>query len=100
MLMDEQEKGVWARKIDQLALAMEKMKLAEYMEYMNDTKRLLKINFMAGIARGFGMAVGLTVLGAVFIIMLRRLVMLNLPLIGDFIAEIVRTVNERLTSPF
>ncbi len=98
--MDEQEKGVWARKIDQLALAMEKMKLAEYMEYMNDTKRLLKINFMAGIARGFGMAVGLTVLGAVFIIMLRRLVMLNLPLIGDFIAEIVRTVNERLTSPF
>jgi len=98
--MDEQEKGVWARKIDQLALAMEKMKLAEYMEYMNDTKRLLKINFMAGIARGFGMAVGLTVLGAVFIIMLRRMVMLNLPLIGDFIAEIVRTVNERLTSPF
>lgn len=83
-------------KIHQLAIAMEKMKIAEYIEYMNNTRRLLFINFIAGLARGFGMAIGFTVLAALVLYILQKLVILNLPLIGDAIAHIVKLVNYSL----
>lgn len=89
-------RGILTRKIDELAIAMEKMKLAEYVDYLHNTKKMLITNFMAGIARGLGMAIGFTILGAIVIIFLRQLVMLNLPLIGDFIAELMRIVNDRM----
>lgn len=80
-------------KVEQLAVAMEKIKIAEYVEYLNDTRRMLITNFIAGLARGLGMAVGFTILGAIMIYILQKLVLLNLPLIGDFIAHIVKLVN-------
>ncbi len=84
------------KKIEELSVNIEKMKLAEYVEMLKNPRRLFFINFFAGIARGFGMAVGFTLLGAVILYVLQRLVVLNLPLIGDFIAELVRIVSEQL----
>ena len=83
-------------RVEQLVLAMERLKIAEYIEYINDTRRMMAVNFMAGVARGLGMAVGFTILGALVIYMLQKLVLLNLPLIGDFIAHIVKLVNYSL----
>lgn len=83
-------------KIEQLGIAMEKMKLAEYVELLNRPARLFYINFFAGIARGLGMAVGFTILGALLILTLRKLEVLNLPVIGGLIAEIVRIVQSNL----
>lgn len=84
-------------KIDELSLNMEKMRLAEYIEMLDKPRRLLYLNFMMGLARGFGMAIGFTVLAAIVLWSMQRLVVLNLPLIGDFIAEIVRLVQEELS---
>ncbi|WP_027718166.1 DUF5665 domain-containing protein [Desulfovirgula thermocuniculi] len=83
-------------RVRELALNTEKMKLAEYVELLERPWRLLYINFLAGLARGVGMMIGFALLGAVIIIVLQRLVMLNLPLIGSFIAEIVSIVQKRL----
>lgn len=83
-------------KIDNIALALEKTKINEYVDYINNRKRLIYINFIQGIARGFGMAIGFTLLGALFLYLLQELIKLNLPLIGDFIAEIVKIVKENL----
>ena len=82
-------------KIDKLITGMEKMDLAEYVELVRKPRRLLYINFISGIARGFGMAIGFTILGALLIILLRYVVLLNLPVISSFIAEIVRTVRNQ-----
>ncbi|MDD3839350.1 MAG: DUF5665 domain-containing protein [Clostridia bacterium] len=84
------------RRMDELSQDIEKMKIAEYVEILNDMKRLLYINFVAGLARGIGMAIGFTVLGAVVLYSLSRLALLNLPIIGDFIAEIVKIVQDSL----
>lgn len=83
-------------KIEQLGIAMEKMKLAEYVELLNRPARLFYINFFAGVARGFGMAVGFAILGALLIYSLQRLQVLNLPVIGGLIAEIVKIVQTNL----
>lgn len=82
------------KKLDQLAIYMEKMKLAEYVNLLHQPKRLIWVNFIAGVARGFGIAVGFTLLGALGLVILQRLVGLNLPLVGDFIAELVKYVQE------
>jgi len=84
------------KKIDELGMALEKMKLAEYVELLNRPSRLFYINFFAGIARGLGMAIGFTILGALLIYTLQRLQVLNLPVIGGLIAEIVRIVQLNL----
>ncbi len=83
-------------RIDVLAKNMEKMKLAEYVELLGDTKRLLWVNFISGIARGLGIAIGFTILGAVILFFMKKLVMLNLPVIGGFIAQIVQMVQIKM----
>lgn len=85
-------------KIADLAVKMEKMKLAEYVQLLDRPWRLLYINFIAGLGRGVGIAVGFTILGAVILYLLKYLVLLNLPWIGGFIAEIVRMVQLKVGS--
>ena len=84
------------KKLDKLSLDMEKMKLAEYVDLLEHTKKLLYINFISGVARGLGIAVGFAVLGALMIYLLRWLQVLNIPVIGGFIAEIIKIVQLRL----
>ncbi|MDD2554992.1 MAG: DUF5665 domain-containing protein [Syntrophaceticus sp.] len=83
-------------KIDELSLNLERMKLAEYVELLNNPKRLLWINFISGLARGLGIAVGFTILGAIVLSIMQRIVVLNLPVVSDFIATIVRLVQLQL----
>ncbi|MDI3534332.1 MAG: hypothetical protein PWQ82_697 [Thermosediminibacterales bacterium] len=84
------------KKIQELSVNIEKMRIAEYIKLLDNPKRLLYINFIAGIARGFGMAVGFTLLGALLLYLLQKLLILNLPLLGDFIADIVKIVQQQL----
>lgn len=90
-MLDEQFKALGER--------IEKIGIAEYLQLLNNPLRLMYLNLLAGIARGVGMAIGFTVLAAVIIMILRELVVLNLPLIGGFIAEIVQIVNVQLNFP-
>lgn len=82
-------------KTEELIARMERLNLAEYVEMLHDPKRLIWINFLAGAARGIGMAVGFTLLGALVIYFLKHLVRLNLPVISDFIADLIRMVREQ-----
>ena len=84
------------KKIDEIGIALEKTKITEYVDFINNRKRLIYVNFIQGLARGFGMAVGFTLLGALILYMLQELIKLNIPLIGNFITEIVRIVKENL----
>ncbi|KHO62726.1 membrane protein [Thermoanaerobacter sp. YS13] len=84
------------KQLDQMSEMMEKMKIADYVELMQSPYRLLWLNFIGGVARGFGIAVGFTILGAIVLYILQKLVVLNLPLIGSIIADIVKIVNQKL----
>ena len=77
------------KKIDKLSQKMEAIKINEYILLMNDTKKLLWKNFVIGLFKGLGTAVGFTILGAIVIIILRKLVVLNIPILGKYIKDIV-----------
>ena len=70
--------------------------LAEFSGYLQDRKHLLWLNFLAGLMRGGGFAVGFSLLGAVVVMLVRRLALANLPVIGEFFAEVVRMVQINL----
>lgn len=85
-----------AKKMEEQLQRLERLRLAEYVAYLEDRKRMLRVQFLMGLARGVGTAVGFTILGALLVLILQRLAEKNLPLIGDFLAELVRFVQKRL----
>lgn len=83
-------------RIDQWLATMERLRLADYVRYVEDRRRLIRTSFLSGVARGLGMAVGFTILGAMLVLALQDLARRNLPLISDFLAQIVGVVQTRL----
>lgn len=81
-------------KIELLIRGMEKMSIVEQVKIWNNPAKMIRLNFFYGIARGFGIAVGLTILVAILLFILRRLV--DLPLIGTYIAELIRIIQIQL----
>lgn len=87
---------ILSKKIDQISINMEKFKLVDYMELLEHPRKMLYANFISGLARGFGMAIGFTILGAFAVYLLQIVVRWKLPVIGDFISEIVRIVQDKV----
>lgn len=79
------------RQMERLLASMERMNFEEYLKYVDDRKRQFFVNFMAGVARGLGAAVGFSVLGAMLVVILQRLASTNATGIGGFLVEVVRT---------
>lgn len=88
--------NVIVRQIDRWLSAMERLRLADYVRYVDNRKRLFWTSFWAGVARGVGMAVGFSILGALLVWILQDLARRNLPLIGELLANIVSVVQKRL----
>ena len=84
------------KKIDKISINMEKFKLVDYVYYLEHPRKMLLANFVGGLSRGFGMAIGFTLLGAIAIYVLQVVVRWKLPLIGQFITEIVKIVQENI----
>lgn len=59
--------------------------------YLRRPTRLFFLNLLAGMARGLGFAIGMTILAALIILLLRRVV--NVPYLGNFIARILEVVE-------
>ncbi|OPX42001.1 hypothetical protein CLHUN_41160 [Ruminiclostridium hungatei] len=82
------------KKIDDMSLKMEKMKFVDYVYFLEHPRKMLWANFVGGLARGFGIAIGFTLLGAIAIYILNKIVQINLPYIGQFISDVVDIVQK------
>ena len=82
--------------IDRLLDALERMRLDEYVAYVNDRRRVIGRNLLAGLCRGLGFTLGFSVLGALLAVLLRGVVVDNIPLIGGFLAEVIRAIEARM----
>ena len=85
-------------RVGKLAVAMERARIDEYTSMLTRPWRFFFFNFVVGIFRGLGMAVGFTVIAAVAIYILSKLLrtMVDWPIVGMYIAELVRFVNQYL----
>lgn len=84
------------RRLEHLAQRMEFLHLDTYLRYAHDWKKRLFYDFLSGIARGVGFSIGFSVLGALLLYILRNIALSNLPVIGRFLADLVRIVENNL----
>ncbi|MEL7607915.1 MAG: DUF5665 domain-containing protein [Bacillota bacterium] len=82
-------------RLENLVSSLEKARFHEYLEYIANRKRMLWTNFLMGLARGIGMAIGFTLLGALVIYILRQIAASSLPVLGDFIAKLMDIVESK-----
>jgi len=66
--------------------------VVDYLEYLQSGKRIIWANFKAGVARGLGMTIGMTVILGIFIWVLTMLV--DLPVVGEYFEDAKQYITE------
>jgi len=97
----EKEKDKEEERIDSSVEQIRKTVTTEYREFLDFLKkpfRLIWVNFLIGLARGLGIAIGMTILAAIltYILILVLSKMVDLPIIGEWVAKVVGTVRDSL----
>ena len=83
------------KNLQKLNNSLEKSNIFELMELLGNKKKMFVKNFIAGMSKGIGIGIGFTLLSAIIVIVLQKIVTLNLPVIGDYIADIVDIVESK-----
>ena len=52
---------------------------------MRNKKEIIKRNFIAGMAKGVGMGIGFSIISAIIVYILQKIIKLNIPAISDYI---------------
>ncbi len=81
------------KSLDQLIKIYQESNYIEWSYILGNKKEILKRNITAGIGRGIGIGIGLTLMTAVIVVILQKIVTLNIPIIGEFISDIVDIVE-------
>ena len=85
------------KKLDKLNYLLTRNKVLELAELLGNKKELIFRNIWSGIAKGIGIGIGVTIITAIILIILQKIVTWNIPIIGEYIAEIVDIVQSNLT---
>ena len=93
MWMKNKKYHLLEKAIEELNNTLIKSNLIEISNLLGNKKKLLFNNLLAGIARGVGIGIGVTVITAILVVLLQKIVALNIPVIGEFIADIVDIVE-------
>ena len=81
-------------KLDKLIYKLERSNLEDLSNLVGSKKQIIIRNFIAGVFRGVGIGIGITIITAILILFLRHLVTLNIPIIGEYISDIVEIVEK------
>lgn len=71
---------------------MHEFNLRDVLMSINDPRRLIWLNFIAGVARGLGLTIGTAIVLGVLFFVLQNIV--SLPIIGEPIADLIEFIEE------
>ena len=94
MFAIRKKKNILNEKLDQINELLTKSKIEEISSIMGNKKQILVRNFLAGISKGVGIGIGFTIITAILILVLQQVVKLNIPIIGQFVADIMDIVEQ------
>lgn len=95
MLRKNKLEKILLKNLEQLNFVLSKNNILEIAELLGNKKELILRNLMTGIAKGIGIGIGFTILTAILLMILQKIVTLNIPVIGDYIADIVQIVENK-----
>lgn len=82
------------KSIEKLNKTLEKGNIQELTYILGNKKEVLIRNLLAGISRGIGIGIGVTLITAILIYIMQKIVTLNIPVIGEYISDIVQIVEK------
>ena len=91
---EENKIDILTRSINYLNKILQEGNFVELSYILGNKKEMFIRNFFAGIGRGIGIGIGVTVITAILVIILQKIVTLNIPIIGEYIADIVEIVQK------
>ena len=94
MFKIRKKKNFLNEKLDRINELLTKSKLEEISNIIGNKKQILIRNFLAGISKGVGIGIGFTIITAILIIILQQIVKLNIPIIGQFVSDIIDIVEQ------
>lgn len=94
MFIRKKKLNLLNKSIENLNRILQEGNFIELTYLLGNKKEMIKRNFFAGISRGIGIGIGVTVITAMLIIILQKIVTLNIPIIGEYIADIVEIVEK------
>ena len=86
--------NILEKSINKLTKILENMNLHDSLYILGSKKEIIKRNLLAGIARGIGGGIGFTIITAIIIYFLQKIVRLNIPIIGKYINDIIEIVQK------
>ena len=84
------------KKIDEINYKLTKSRIMEISYILGNKKEIIKRNFIAGISRGVGIGIGISLISAAILYILQKIILLNIPVIGDYISDLVSIVQKKL----
>ena len=88
------------KRLDQLSHEVESLReylrdirLQQYIQVLLNTRRIALMSFLSGMMSGLGAVIGVTIVLSLLVYLLTRLEVL--PIIGEWIAQIVRIVQQK-----
>lgn len=94
MWLKKNKYNVLENTIDNLNKTFEESNFIELSYLIGNKKEIIKRNLLAGISRGVGIGIGVTLITAILVTILQKIVTLNIPVIGEYIADIVEIVQK------
>lgn len=93
MFIRKKKLNLLNKSIENLNRILQEGNFIELTYLLGNKREMIKRNFFAGISRGIGIGIGVTVITAMLIIILQKIVTLNIPIIGEYIADIIEIVE-------
>ena len=84
------------KKIDEINYKLTKSGIMEISYILGNKKEIIKRNLLAGISRGLGIGIGISLISATILYFLQKIILLNIPVIGDYISDLVSIVQKNL----
>ena len=82
--------------LDKINYILQRNNIIELSEILGNKKQIFIRNLLSGISKGIGIGIGVTLITAIIIIILQKIVTLNIPVIGEYIADIVEIVQNKM----
>ena len=79
-----------SKQLKDFDIKLQRSNVHELIYILGNKKEIVKRNLLAGISRGVGIGIGITLITAFLIFLLRKVVALNIPIIGKYISDIIR----------
>ena len=67
--------------------------ILELIEIAGDSRKYLFRNFMSGISKGIGIGIGFSIITALIIYVMQKIIRLNIPVLSQYISDIVEIVE-------